>query len=201
MKNKKGVILMACGGLLVAMALGLTGYNLIDERRAAASAGGVMEELDLLMAQPHDEIEGLIPDYQLAPEKDMPTVQVDNNNYAGYLSIPALGLRLPVLSDWSTDNLKIAPCRYSGTAYENGFVVCAHNYRSHFGRLKNLSIGDEIEFVDIDGNVFDYVAADMEQLKPDDTLDMITTDWALSLFTCTTDGQLRLTVRCDKVIK
>lgn len=198
MKSKKGVILMACGGLLIAMAVGLTGYNLIDERRAAASAGNVMEELDLMMAQPHEEIEGLIPDYQLAPEKEMPTAKVDDNNYAGYISIPSLDLRLPVLSDWSYPNLKIAPCRYSGTAYEDNFVICAHNYRSHFGRLKNLSTGDAVQFVDIDGNVFDYVAADMEQLKPEDTFDMITADWPLSLFTCTTDGQLRLTVRCDR---
>lgn len=198
MKSKKGVILMALGGLLIAMAVGLTGYNLIDERRAAASADGVMEELDLIMAQPHEEIEGLIPDYQLAPEKEMPTAKVDDNNYAGYISIPSLDLRLPVLSDWSYPNLKIAPCRYSGTAYEDNFVICAHNYRSHFGRLKNLSTGDAVQFVDIDGNVFDYVAADMEQLKPEDTFDMITADWPLSLFTCTTDGQLRLTVRCDR---
>ncbi len=198
MKSKKGVILMALGGLLIAMAVGLTGYNLIDERRAAASAGNVMEELDLIMAQPHEEIEGLIPDYQLAPEKEMPTAKVDDNNYAGYISIPSLDLRLPVLSDWSYPNLKIAPCRYSGTAYEDNFVICAHNYRSHFGRLKNLSTGDAVQFVDIDGNVFDYVAADMEQLKPEDTFDMITADWPLSLFTCTTDGQLRLTVRCDR---
>lgn len=198
MKSKKGAILMACGALLIAGALGLTGYNLIDERRAAASAESAMAQLDLLVAGPEDEIEGLIPDYQLAPEKDMPTVKVDDNNYAGYISIPDLDLRLPVLSDWSESKLKIAPCRYSGTAYEDGFVICAHNYRSHFGRLKNLSIGDTVQFVDIDGNIFDYVAADIEQLRPEDTLDMISSDWPLSLFTCTTDGQLRLTVRCDR---
>lgn len=200
MRNKKGGKLIIGGLLLLFLALALTGYNLFDEQRAAHRVDDVLAGMDQLVAEPGtaELPEDMIPDYQLAPGKDMPTVQVLDKNYAGYIIIPALELRLPVLNDWSYANLKYSPCRYAGTAYEDGFVICAHNYRSHFGRLNKLSIGDEIQFVDIDSNVFDYVVADMEQLAPSDTKEMLSDDWALSLFTCTRGGQFRLTVRCDR---
>ena len=45
---------------------------------------------------------------------------------------------MPVLIDWSYAKLKKAPCHYYGTYYEKDFVIAAHNYKSHFGRLSEL---------------------------------------------------------------
>lgn len=196
MKNKKGRSLIVCGLLLLAAALGLSAYNLWDEYRAASSVEAVLAQLPTPEATTPPE--GTIPDYLLAPEMEMPTVSVRELDYIGTLTVPALDLELPVLSEWSYPNLKIAPCRYAGSAYEDGFVLCAHNYRRHFGGLKDLSVGDAVQFTDIDGNSFDYVVAEVGQLNPDDTREMLSKDWALSLFTCTLGGQFRVTVRCDR---
>lgn len=45
--------------------------------------------------------DGMIPDYVLAPEIEMPTAEVDECGYIGYISIPSLGIELPVMSEWS----------------------------------------------------------------------------------------------------
>lgn len=200
MRNKKGRTLIAAGLLLLVAAVGLSGYNLWQERRADDAAQAAMEALAAQIPAPGTLAlpEGMRPDYEVAPDMEMPTVTVASYDYIGYLSIPALSLELPVLSEWSYPNLKVSPCRYTGSAYENGFVICAHNFKRHFGGLKDLSIGDAVQFVDSDGNAFDYVVAEVGQLNPGDTREMISKDWALSLFTCTLGGQFRVTVRCDR---
>ena len=57
------------------------------------------------------------PEYLRNPEMEMPVEEIEGNGYIGLLEIPALGLSLPVMSEWSYPNLKLAPCRYSGSAY------------------------------------------------------------------------------------
>ena len=201
MRNKKGLILISLGVLLLAGALGLTGYNLWDENRAAESVENVIRQMEKVIPQPGTMVllDGQIPDYILAPQMEMPTVQVEDNDYIGYINIPTLEISLPVMSEWSYDNLKEAPCRYAGSAYLDDMVICAHNYTRHFGKLGQLKIGDTVEFIDIDGNVFTYVVAEKEQLAPSEARQMLSGDWALSLFTCTVGGQYRTTIRCERI--
>ena len=146
-----------------------------------------------------DPDEQVIPDYILNPDMEMPIVEIDGDAYIGTLEIPVLGLSLPVMSDWSYPKLKTAPCRYAGTAYKSGFVVAGHNYRRHFGTLSRLAPGDRVIFTDVDGNIFAYDVAEIQVLKPTAIEDMMSEEWDLSLFTCTLDGQTRLTVRCEKI--
>ena len=51
-------------------------------------------------------------------------------------------------------------------------------------------------FTDVDGNIFRYTVADLEQLEGTDVKEMEAGDWDLTLFTCTLGGQYRVTVRC-----
>lgn len=201
MRNKKGSLLIGLGVLLLLGAVGLTAYNLWDENRAAESVDTVIRQMEVLIPKPGtvELPEGMIPDHILAPQMEMPTVEVEDNAYIGYLTIPAIEISLPVMAEWSYDNLKEAPCRYAGSAYLDDMVVCAHNYTRHFGRLGRLKIGDIVEFVDIDGNVFTYRVAEKEQLEPDEAQKMLSGDWDLSLFTCTLSRQYRTTIRCERV--
>ena len=146
---------------------------------------------------PITEVE--VPDYILNPRMDMPVVRHEGNDYIGVLEIPRLGLRLPVMSEWSYPKLKKAPCRYAGTAYLDNFVISAHNYDSHFGRLKKLTEGESIFFTDADGNRFTYEVAMIETLQPASISEMKNSEFDLTLFTCTVGGKMRVTVRCDRV--
>ena len=197
------------GILLLVAALALAGYNLWRDAAAGASAESALEELlpelpqDTTSADPIPGVtnagEQEIPDYQLDPSIAMPTKTANGQEYIGVLSIPKLGKTLPILSDWDAAKLNIAPCRYSGSAYQNNLVIAGHNYRRHFGRLATLSPGDNIIFTDMDGNRFPYQVVELETLQPYDIEEMKTGDWDLTLFTCTLGGQTRMTVRCELV--
>ena len=201
------------GLLLVAAALFLTAYNLYDEHRAEQAAGRAVAQLEIPLpvnapaeappegtaAQaPANPREIEIPDYVLDPTREMPVRSINGEEYIGMLEIPALDRTLPVTSEWSYPRLKIAPCRYTGSAYQGNLIIAAHNYRSHFGNLKELCEGDVVCFTDMDGNVFSYEVVLLEILQPTDVDEMESGDWDLTLFTCTVGGKSRVTVRCER---
>lgn len=205
-KNQIGKIFTITGLLLFAAALALSVYNLWDGYRAEQSREKLLEEYrdkhqDISdKGEQTEESDGQIPDYQLNPEMEMPEITLEDLDGAaciGVLEIPKIDLKLPVLSEWSYPLLKKAPCRYSGSAYLDNLVIAAHNYRTHFGKLKELETGDEVIFTDAAGNRFEYKVAVVEALTPQSVEDMTSGEWALSLFTCTLDGKNRVTVRCD----
>ena len=200
---------MMIGLLLIAAALFLTIYNFMDDNRASRSAHGVMDQLremrpekesaedDAASQSAAGEVE--VPDYVLNPKMEMPVKVIDGQEYIAVLKIPAFDLELPVLSQWSYPNLRIAPCRYQGSAYTDDLVIAAHNYTSHFGNLKNLQEGDTVILTDMDDNVFTYKVALRETLMPTAVEEMSSGDWDLTLFTCTLGGSYRVTVRCERV--
>ena len=198
MKGKKGLVLVALGVLLLLSAAGLSAFNMWDADRAGEAAQTVLKDLDrqIPVLEELDLPEELIPDYLLNPKMDMPTQEVDEYEYIGRIDIPVLELSLPVMESWSYPKLKVAPCRYRGSAYLDDLIIAAHNYDRHFGRINTLLPGDEVIFTDTDGNIFNYTVSELEQLNPTDVREMISGDWDLTLFTCTLGGQYRATVRC-----
>lgn len=178
---------------MIAAALCLTGYNLWDAHRAADSVENIVQEMEL-----PEETEP--PAYLLDPTMDMPIVELDGNEYIGTLDIPSLELSLPVMSDWSYPKLKLAPCRYTGSAYLDDLIIAAHNYPAHFGSLGNLEEGDAVIFTDADGNQFSYTVSEIKQLPPTALEEMESGDWDLTLFTCTVGGKARVTVRCVRTV-
>lgn len=189
---------MALGLMLLLSSFTLTGYNVWDEERADAVAEETVHRLR--METPDLELmdlpEELIPNYVLDPDREMPVIQIDGNDYVGYLDIPALELSLPVMDHWSYPNLKLSPCCFAGSVYQNNMIIAAHNYQRHFGGLKNLEVGDSIRFTDAEGNKFSYHVIALEQLLPSQGTEMRSGEWDLTLFTCTVGGQQRVTVRC-----
>lgn len=201
MRTKTGPILMVLGVLLLAGAFGLSAYNKWDESRAGGAATEAVQMLrtrtpNLHVLDPDGE---LIPNYVLDPEREMPIIEIDGNEYVGFLDIPVLELSLPVMAEWSYPNLKISPCHLTGSVYRDDMVICAHNYERHFGGIKNLVPGDEVRFTDGDGNVFYFEVSSLEQLLPTQVEEMTESEWDLTLFTCTIGGAQRVTVRCTRV--
>lgn len=210
MKNKRkgGAIFIVGGLLLLAAALFLTGYNLYDEYRAGAVANRVLNVLqqqtsegssnDMQMPENSLPDQAELPDYILNPDMEMPTEEVEGDDYIGVLEIPSLEISLPVMSEWSYPKLKTSPCRYSGSAYTGNLAIAAHNYRTHFGSIKNLTAGAQVTFTDVKRRCFYYEVDAVEVLEPTAIQDMISEEWDLTLFTCTPGGQARVAVRCLK---
>lgn len=186
--RKTGIILTIIGSILILSAIGLTIYNISDDYRAGEAVSGIIGKFPGIDA---DEVWG-IPDEDM----EMPAVTIDGYRYIGKLDIPSLGLCLPVMETWDYKRMRTAPCRYSGSVYKNNMVICAHNYASHFGRLKNLVKGDEVIFTDAQGRVFKYRTEQIETLPPTAVEEMKTSGYDLTLFTCNLRGNARVAVRC-----
>lgn len=191
-KHKRliSLVCMVFGLLLVVCALVLTEYNIWDDLRAGRLIDEVVEEIEKGREEEN---------YEIVPQMEMPTKKIKGYMYVGTLTVPYLDLELPVMDRCDDERLKISPCRYTGSVYLNNMIIAAHNYRSHFGRLRNLTVGDEVRFEDVDGNVFCYVVAETELLEPTAVYHMESGSWDLTLFTCTVGGASRVTVRCTLV--
>ena len=206
-KNRIGNILKGAGLILVTAAVLLLVYNLWDGHRARESEEAILAEYlqeNKKASESPDasdkEDKQNIPDYLLNPDMDMPEYTLKSLGDVaciGILEIPALNLELPVISSWSYSSLRLAPCRYSGSAYKGDLVIAAHNYQSDFGGLRTLPEGSEVFFTDAVGNRFSYYVAVTEALTPWSVDDMTSGEWPLTLFTCTLDSQNRVTVRCE----
>lgn len=202
-KAMKGKILTGVGLLLIAAALLLTVYNIRESDRAGSESEEMVVRMESLTADLPERLETekkeLVPEYVKNPEMEMPTVEVNGQECVGMIEIPALGLKLPVISEWSDAKLKKAPCRYSGSAYLKNMIIAGHNYSTHFSGIKRLNPGDSVVFTDADGNVFSYEVAEIETVGGYDIEKMEAGDWDLTLFTCTNKGKARAAVRCREI--
>lgn len=208
MKRKiLGTAFVVLGAVLIIIALSAIIINLWQEEMSGLNADHAMEQLweqmtvDPVPATP--DTPALLPENGStsdAPEfRPMPEIQVDGISYVGYLSIPALNLELPVISESTEQNLEIAPCRFFGTVYQKDFVIGGHRYRRHFRKLSTLGYGERLSFTDVEGNVYIYEVAECEVLEPNQAEYLCSGDWDLSLFTCTPGGMTRVVLRCLRV--
>ena len=202
-KRRLGTILILLGALLLAGALGLLGYNQWDNGRAQKAAAQVLDQLETTLDEQENHLQLLLPTQVDDTAREMTVTAIDGWDYIGYLSIPSIGLALPVMSEWSYPGLKIAPGRYAGSVFTDDLVICGHNYARHFSPVKRLAVGTMVQFVDMDGREWDYTVSKVEILQPTQIEEMVGKadgdDWDLTLFTCTTGGSARCAVRCTRV--
>lgn len=205
MKKIIGRIFLLIGTLLILASAALVAYNLYDSKRAEKASLEIVDALEDLMEEEDLDDDGLDNDsprplYQQYPSMPMPTKVIDGYRYIGILEIPSKDLKLPVMEEWDYSRLKISPCRYSGSVYLHNIVIAGHNYLRHFTPIKSIKNGAKVRFKDMNGNVFKYEVGWTEVIAPKDTEAMMTeteeNPWDLTLFTCTTGGESRFTVRC-----
>ena len=215
MKKKLWLIPFFAGIALILSAAGLCIHNIRESSKAFEKSQEVMTELRKLIpeipptaasstvnAEPPSE--DLFAQYETPtePVSEMHTLNIDGEAYCGYITIPALDLELPVMNNWSYERLRSSPCRYSGTAEGCDLMIAAHNYNSHFGRISSLSQGDELTFTDTDGRQYRYRVEYSETIEGRDVEQMFSggsSEWDLTLFTCTHSGRSRVTVRASLI--
>lgn len=200
MRKKVGIGCIALGLVCLLISLGFLVYNRHEAKRGEAASQALLQNVQTNMVK--EQPEKLQEQSQLlqgTENRQMQTIPVGDYDSIGILSIPVLELELPVLTEWNYEKLKDAPCHYYGSYYSSDFVIAAHNYPSHFGRLSQLLAGDLVTFTDITGTVYCYEVVLLETLAATATEEMITSGFDLSLYTCTLGGSNRVTVRCRAV--
>lgn len=181
-------ILLTVGIILIVLAAALTIYNVWDSNRAGKASDVITQKLEKKIGQTD------------SGDATSETVSVDGREYIGILRIPSLGIELPVEKDWSYKNLRLSPCRYSGSYDTDDLVICGHNYARHFSPLKTIAKGSDIYLETVNGKEIYYTVTGRQTVAPTDIEEMTgtsdTQDWDLTLFTCNTGGQTRCAVRC-----
>ena len=204
MPKKTGIAIIAVGAVLILSALLLLLYNRYEDAHAGQEAESLLASVEAAisaqeMAAPNkpESTEAL----SLPLDPEMPVVTLGGYEYVGYVEIPTPGLKLPVMAEWDYTRLQIAPCRQFGSSRTDNLVIAAHNYDTHFGKLKELSKGDTVIFTDMEGIVSTYCIEKLETLSPDAVDTVLNSGYDLVLYTCTKGGKTRVTVFCDRAAK
>lgn len=198
MKNP-GTCLIRLGTVLVLAAVLLFGYNQWEDFYAGRQAETLLAEMDKIIPE--------LPEVELTPSLQpddadpdaMPVALIDGYEYIGRVSIPAIQRDLPVMADWDYQRLKKAPCRHAGSTRTDDLVIAGHNYKRHFGNLKQLQPGDAVLFTEIDGTVHPYEVSSVEIIPRESGDLVLNSGHDLALYTCTYARVTRVAVFCDRV--
>ena len=195
MPKKTGIVFVLAGTVLILSALSLFLYNRYEDAHAGQEAESLLSDVQTIIDERETSVPTTPPE-TLAPE--LPIAEIEGYGYVGYISIPKLELELPVMSEWDYVRLKIAPCRQFGSSRTDDLVIAAHNYESHFGHLKDLSVGEPVTFTDMEGIVNTYCVEKIETLNPNEVDAVQNSGYDLVLYTCTKSGKTRVTVFCNR---
>ena len=189
MSKKAGIFIVIAGAVLILSALLLFLYNENEDKAAGEQAEALLEEVRAEMEEVSEADDN--------PE--MVVVEIGGYGYIGYLSIPKLGVELPVMADWDYNRLQLAPCRQFGSTKTDNLVIAAHNYDSHFGGLATLEAGDEVLFTDMNRRISRYAVNRVETLAATAVDAVQNSGHDLVLYTCTYGGRTRVVAFCDRV--
>lgn len=188
------VLLLVCAGVLLF-------YNSSESNRVEEKNIETVTELENILEQQINEQNtaennNVENNNVIIPNRT--SININGQEYIGIVYIPILNnLAVPVINKCTEQNLKVSVCKYSGSIQESNLVIAGHNYKSSFGKLSSLSVGNIAYFKDVNGNVYKYHCKSIETLSPKSVEEMTTGDWDLTLFTCTYNGANRVAYRFE----
>lgn len=195
-RQKRGVVLLALGLILVLCGLVVHLGQSQEDTAAGQMAAVLLQQLDN-KALPTDTLTD--EDVGVDTDPALPTKTYMGYTMIGSIFVPSVGIRLPILNEWNEDMLKVAPCRYGGSLSGGDMIIMGHNYKSHFNPLHKIVEGAEIRIENTVGKVFCYRVAKIEYLHRSQGEQLPSEEYPLTVFTCTPGGLNRMVLRCEAV--
>lgn len=168
--------------------------KLVDEEVIVVRLNAIPEEKNVTttqVVQIEQKIE--VPDEQKLTASDGTIYYT-----IGVINIPSINVNYPILSTYTDELLKIAPCRFHGpNPNEVGnLCIAGHNYKNSkfFSKVPNLQLGDKIEITDLSGRMLTYTVYDKFIVNPDElecTSQLTNGNKEVTLITCTNDNKQR----------
>lgn len=132
-----------------------------------------------ILPTPTNEVEEEITEQTTSNETQSTTPKtatytVDNKQYTvvGVLNIPSLNIEYPILSETSTELLKVSLNKYWGSNPNEvgNMVVVGHNYKNNkfFSNLSKIQHGEIVKITDLAGKTLDYKVYDTFVIDPYD---------------------------------
>lgn len=123
------------------------------------------------------------------------------------LNIPSLEIKYPVISDCTTELLKISLNKFWGGEPNTvgNYCIVGHNYDGKdifFGKLYKIQNGDIVELTDKTGKTVQYKVYDKFHVQPADvacTSQLTNGRTEATLITCSNSGKTRLIVKCRAI--
>ena len=128
-------------------------------------------------------------------DNSMPVLSVDNVDFAGIIEMSGYDASFPVCDDWGS--VTEFPCRFSGSIYDRSIIIGATSQKGQFDFYRDISVGDDLSFTDMEGNCFSYAVKSLRYEKNADRDAMTREDADLTLFIKNTYGFEYLIVFCD----
>ena len=208
-KRRVGSVFVVLGAVLMLSALLLFVYNQREAEKAGDAAGAALSQLQEAMNENKppmlelsEEGEGEAQETS-EPEMTIPTeltvVNIDGYDYIGYLSIPYYEIELPIMDRITEDRLHVAPCLQYGSPLEDDAVIAGHNYKTHFLCLHEIEVGEYLTFTTMSGYEIEYGVVEVRIITPTNVAAVQNSDHDLVLYTCTSGGQSRVAVFCDRL--
>lgn len=128
----------------------------------------------------------------------------DNFVMIGYIEIPSIKIKYPVLEKETVDSLeKSVVVRYPNNAVLNevgNIVIAGHNYRNgmFFSNLEKVSAGDKIKITDDKGRTLVYTIYEKYETTPEDNSYItrnVGNNIEITLVTCTDNSKGRIIVK------
>ena len=183
-KQTLGKYIIRLGVVLIVLALLLFGYDTYRTHKAEEFAKTTMEKIK-----------------DLKVVGDMPVVEIDGYEYIGYVSIPRFGQELPVMSEYDTTRLNLAPCRHFGSTTNDDLIIAGHNFPGHFGNLMYLGQNDVLKFSTFADEEIYYRVVSNAVYYPNQTKAIQDSGWDLVLYTCTWSGYERTVIGANRISK
>lgn len=208
LKRRVGSVFVVIGAVLLAAALLLFLHNEEEDANAGEAAGAALSALQEAIPEnipPKLVLTEAEPDSTEGTEETIPApteltvMNIDGNDYIGYLSIPYFELELPVMADWSMEKLQIAPCLQYGSPLTDDAVIAGHNFKQHFRALHDIEVGEYLTFTDMTGYTIEYSVVEVKTIDPRSVYEVINSEYDLILYTCTIGGKSRVTVCCNRL--
>ena len=152
--KKMGLRLCLWGGvcLVLAAAVLLTGWLLSVEDSQQKAADRV-ESLRSLIPTP----QGALPEARR--DNTMAVLSLEGTDFIGILEMPKYGSSLPVCAQWGQADT--FPSRLRGSAYDRTLQIGATSQAGQYDFYREISVGDDLFFTDVEGNRFSYTVADI----------------------------------------
>ena len=110
----------------------------------------------------------------------MPVLSVDGTDFAGVIEIPRFNSALPVCDSWGS--VTKYPCKLNGSVYDKTIQIGATTQKGQYDFYRKLSVGDTVEFCDMEGNRFTYTITNLNYRDNADKATLTANKSALTLF-------------------
>lgn len=111
---------------------------------------------------------------------EMAALSLAGTDFVGILEMPRYGSALPVSMNWGA--VSKYPCRFGGSIYDGTMEIGATSQKGQFDFYREISVGDQVCFTDMEGNRFTYAITDIRYEKHADETALGRKEADLTLF-------------------